>query len=412
MLPYATMRIQAFQGLRPNPEVVEQVASLPYDVVSTAEARELAKGNPLSFLHVVRAEIDLPEDADPYAEATYAKSKENFERLQQDGHLIRESQPCLFLYQQEWRGFKQLGVAATCHIDDYENNLIRKHEKTRVQKENDRLQINRTLRAHPGPVFLTYRDREAIQRETASVIDKEAPLYDFTAPDGVRHTVWRVAEPEGLIQAFGEVPLAYVADGHHRSASAWRLGKELRESNPNHDGSEPYNWFLAVLFPATELNILPYNRVIKDLNGLSPEAFMDKVREVCTVYENNAPDPEKPGQMSLFIRDRWFGLIRQDDPGDDPISKLDVSFIQDKILSPILGIDDPRTSPRVDFVGGIRGTAELEKRVQSGEWAAAISMYPVTVEQLMEISDADQIMPPKSTWFEPKLRSGLFIHTV
>lgn len=405
------MRIQAFQGLRPNPAVVENIASLPYDVVNTAEARELAKGNPLSFLHVVRAEIDLPEDADPYGDATYAKSKENFEKLQSEGNLIRETEPCLFVYQQEWKGFVQTGITATCHIEDYENNLIKKHEKTRVQKENDRLRINQTLKAHPGPVFLTYRDEPAIN-EAVDAILKEDPLYNFTAPDGVRHTVWRVPGGSALVDAFKAVPCAYVADGHHRSASAWRLGKEMRENNPNHTGNEPYNWFLAVLFPASHLNILPYNRVVQDLNGLDPDSFIEEVKKVCTVYENNAPDPEKPGQISLYIRDRWFGLVRPENTSDDPIEALDVSFLQDKILAPILGIDDPRTSSRVDFVGGIRGTQELEKRVNSGEWAVAFSMYPTTVDQLMDIADADKIMPPKSTWFEPKLRSGLFVHTV
>lgn len=405
------MRIQSFQGLRPNPAIAKQLASLPYDVVSTEEARALAQGNPLSFLHVVRAEIDLPEGTDPYADATYQKAKENFEKLQREGHLVRETEPCIYIYRQKWREFEQTGVTATCHIEDYENNIIKKHEKTRIQKENDRLKLNQTINAHPGPVFLTYRDNEAIHGLVDAVV-KQTPLYDFTAVDGVHHTLWRVAGGNDFVKAFSRVSCAYVADGHHRSASAARLGKAKRDANPNHTGEEPYNWFPAVIFPASHLNVLPYNRLIKDLNGLSPVDFMQRLKKVCTVYENNAATPEKPGQMSLYIRDRWFGLVRPHEMNLDPISSLDVSFLQDKILSPILGIEDPRTSPRVDFVGGIRGTEELEKRVNSGEFAAAISMYPVTIEQLMEISDADQIMPPKSTWFEPKLRSGLFIHTV
>jgi len=405
------MRIQAFQGLRPNPAIAAQLASLPYDVVSTEEARELAKGNPLSFLHVVRAEIDLPVYADPYADATYLKAKENFEALQRDGHLIRETEPCLFLYRQIWRGRAQVGLTATVHIEDYENNVIKKHEKTRIQKENDRLKLNQTINAHPGPAFLTYRE-DAHITALCEKVAQEKPLYDFVAVDEVRHTLWRIPGGAEFVSAFKDIPCAYIADGHHRSASAYRLGKARREANPNHTGNEPYNWYPAVLFPSSQLAILPYNRLVKDLNGLSPVDFMNRVKQVCTVYENNAATPEMPGQISLFIRDRWFGLVRPKEANLDPISSLDVSFLQDKILHPILGIEDPRVSPRIDFVGGIRGVQELEKRVTSGEFALAFSMYPATLDQLLEISDADQIMPPKSTWFEPKLRSGLFVHTV
>lgn len=404
------MRIKAFQGLRPNPAIVAKLASLPYDVVSTEEARELAKDNPLSFLHVVRAEIDLPGDTDPYSDAVYAKSKANFEKLQQDGHLIRESGPCLYLYQQRMGEHRQKGIVAACHIEDYENNIIKKHEKTRQQKEDDRTRLNRTLRAHPGPVFLTYKDSTAINERMAEIAATE-PLYDFIAQDGVQHTLWRIPGGDDLVKAFAEVPVAYVADGHHRSASAARVGGECRANNPNHTGDEDYNWFTATIFPASELSILPYNRLVKDLNGLSDETFLSKLREVCTVTENAKPSPDTIGKVSMYFRGKWYGLEFPQEQTEDPIARLDVTKLQDRILAPLLGIDDPRTSERIDFIGGIRGTGELEKRVQQGDGEVAFSLYPVTLQQLMDISDADQIMPPKSTWFEPKLRSGLFIHT-
>lgn len=404
------MRIKAFQGLRPNPPIVAQLASLPYDVVSTEEARELAKGNPLSFLHVVRAEIDLPEDTDPYSDVVYAKAKENFEKLQKEGHLIRETEPCLYLYQQRMGEHRQKGIVAACHIEDYENNIIKKHEKTRKQKEDDRTRLNLTLRAHPGPVFLTYKDSEFINRRMAEIAQTQ-PLYDFTADDGIQHTLWRIPGGDELIKAFAEIPVAYVADGHHRSASAARVGAEFRAKNPNHTGEEDYNWFTATIFPASELRILPYNRLVKDLNGLDDAAFLGKLRGVCTVTENANPSPDSTGKVSMYFHGKWYGLEFPKEEAADPIARLDVTKLQDRILAPILGIDDPRTSERIDFIGGIRGTGELEKRVNQGDGVVAFSMYPVTLQQLMDISDADQIMPPKSTWFEPKLRSGLFIHT-
>lgn len=404
------MRIRAFQGLRPTPDNAPKVASLPYDVVNTEEARELASGNPLSFLHVVRAEIDLPNDTDPYSDAVYAKAKANLEGLQDQGGLIRESEPCMFLYRQEMGEHAQTGLVAVCHIEDYENDIIKKHEKTRKAKEDDRTNLNRTLAAHPGPVFLTHKDEAAIDVLTEAVVQND-PLIDFVAPDGVKHTVWRVAGGDEYVKAFKNIPVAYVADGHHRSASAARVGKERREANPNHTGDEDYNWFLTVLFPAGQLNILPYNRVVKDLNGLTADDFLAKVKASVTVTENADPSPSKPGDVSLYIGGKWYGLSFPEDVSEGPIESLDVSRLQDKILTPILGIDDPRTSNRIDFVGGIRGTAELEKRVNSGECAAAFSMFETTCDQLMDIADAGEIMPPKSTWFEPKLRSGLFVHT-
>jgi len=404
------LRIQAFRGLRPAPSLVSEVACVPYDVVDREESAALAAGKPHSLLHVDRAEIDLPADTDPYSDAVYAKARANFLALQADGALIRETGPCVYLYQQRMGGHIQVGIATVCHIEDYERDIIKKHEKTRRDKEDDRTRLIGTLSADTGPVFLTYRDSAPIDALVAAV-QKDAPLYDFTAPDGIQHTVWRVAGGESLVEKFRDVPVAYVADGHHRTASAVRVGRERREKNPNHTGNEDYNWFLAVLFPASQLQILPYNRAVKDLNGLSKSDFLDAVARAFTVTPNANDTPVRPGEIRMVLDGAWHGLAWRPAADADPISRLDVTGLQDRLLAPILGIDDPRTSKRIDFIGGIRGPGELVKAVDSGKSAVAFSMYPTTVEQLMAIADANQIMPPKSTWFEPKLRSGLFIHT-
>lgn len=383
---------------------------MPYDVVDAAEAAELAAGNRYSLLHVDRAEIDLPPDTDPYSDAVYAKARENFLQLQRDGILIREDTPSLYLYRQQMGSHSQTGLVAVCHIEDYENDLIKKHEKTRREKEDDRTRLIATLEANTGPVFLTYRDVDAVNSLVTKICEN-APLYDFTAPDGIRHTLWRIEGGKEMLEAFSAVPVSYVADGHHRTASAVRVGRERREANPDHRGDEDYNWFLTVLFPASQLKILPYNRVVTDLNGRSVAEFLAVVKVRFEVTENADPSPNRPGRVSMYLDGKWFGLTFEPDPQADPVSRLDVSVLQDRLLSPLLGIDDPRTSKRIDFVGGIRGTEELERRVDSGKAAVAFSMYPTTVEQLMDIADAGQIMPPKSTWFEPKLRSGLVIHT-
>jgi len=403
------LRIRAFQGLSPKPERAAQVACVPYDVVNREEAAALTAGNPRNLMHVDRAEIDLPPETDPYSDAVYAAAKAALDRLVREGALVRDGGPCLYLYRQQMGEHQQTGVAAVCHIEDYENDIIRKHEKTRRDKEDDRTRLIGTLAANTGPVFLTYREREDIDRLVAAETARP-PLHDFTAPDGIRHTTWRI-EGKELVRAFASVPLAYVADGHHRSASAARVGRERREANPHHTGQEDYNWFLCVLFPANQLRILPYNRVVADLNGRTPEAFLKAVRERFEVSEKAPASPAAPGQVSLFLGDRWIGLTWKPAPDADPVSRLDASVLQDNLLAPILGIDDPRTNKRIDFVGGIRGTDALEERVKSGGAAVAFSLFPVTVDQLMDIADAGQIMPPKSTWFEPKLRSGLFIHT-
>jgi uncharacterized protein (DUF1015 family) len=404
------LRLKAFQGLRPAPTLVEEVACVPYDVVNREESAALAAGKPHSLLHVDRAEIDLPPETDPYSEAVYAKAKENFIGLQDEGALVRETEPCVYLYQQRMGSHVQVGVAAVCHIEDYEKDIIKKHEKTRRDKEDDRTKLIGTISADTGPVFLTYRDSESIDALVAKG-QKEMPLYDFTAPDGVQHTVWRVAGGENLVTAFQNVPVSYVADGHHRTASAARVGRERREANTAHTGKEEYNWFLAVLFPASQLQILPYNRAVKDLNGHTKESFLEAVGKAFTLRPNGSAAPKRPGEIRMYLDGEWYDLAWQPADDADPISQLDVTGLQDRLLAPLLGIGDPRTSKRIDFIGGIRGTAELTKLVDGGHAAVAFSMYPTTVEQLMAIADANQIMPPKSTWFEPKLRSGLFIHT-
>jgi uncharacterized protein (DUF1015 family) len=404
------LRIKAFQGLRPTPPLVAEVACVPYDVVNREESAALAANHPHSLLHVDRAEIDLPPETDPYSDAVYARARENFIALQDEGALLRETEPCVYLYQQRMGRHTQVGVATVCHIEDYEQDLIKKHEKTRPDKENDRTRLIGTLSANTGPVFLTYRDSAAIDALVAAA-QKEAPLYDFIAPDAIQHTVWRVAGGAELVAAFAQVPVSYVADGHHRTASAARVGRERREANPAHTGSEEYNWFLSVLFPASQLQILPYNRAVKDLNAHTKEAFLAAVAKVFTLSPNGSPTPQGPGEVRMYLDGAWYDLAWQPAADADPISQLDVTGLQDRLLAPLLGIDDPRTSKRVDFIGGIRGTDELVKLVDSGKAAVAFSMYPTTVEQLMAIADANQIMPPKSTWFEPKLRSGLFIHT-
>ena len=405
------LRIRPFQGLRPAPGLAPEVACVPYDVVDRGEAAALAAGNPHSLLHVDRAEIDLPAGTDPYSDTVYAKAQENFLRLQKDADLVRETGRVVYLYEQRMGDHVQTGLAALCHIDDYDANLIKKHEKTRKDKEDDRTRLIGTISADTGPVFLTYRDVRSIDR----IVDeakRELTLYDFTAPDGIRHTVWRVEHPGGLVEDFGGVPCAYVADGHHRTASAVRVGKERRAANPNHTGNEEYNWFLAVLFPASQLRILPYNRCVHDLNGRTEEGLRAELKAAGFVVDVAAEStPPGPGEVRMFLAGKWYRMAWTPDPEADPIARLDVTVLQERVLGPLLGIDDPRTSKRIDFIGGIRGTAELERRVTAGRGAVAFSMHPTTVEQLMDIADAGAIMPPKSTWFEPKLRSGLFIHT-
>jgi uncharacterized protein (DUF1015 family) len=405
------VRVHPFCAVRPVPELASQVAAVPYDVVDRREAAELARGNAHSFLHVGRSDIDLPEDTDPHDPQIYAKAREALDRFIDQGVLVRDQARSLYLYRQVMDGRTQTGVVGCVHIDDYEADLIRKHEKTRQDKEDDRTRHVLTLNAHAEPVFLAYRGQSEIDR-VAERLGRSAPLYDFVAPDGVRHTVWRVSDTSPLVDAFRNVPHAYVADGHHRSASAWRAGKERRAANPRHRGTEEYNWFLAVLFPADQLTILPYNRVVKDLAGKRATNVLGELGKVGDVSQTRDPRPPRSGTFCVYLDGAWH-LVEvhpQTIDRSDPIASLDVSLLQDRVLGPVLGIGDPRVDKRLDFVGGIRGTAELERRVNSGSAAVAFSLYPTTMDQLMAVSDTGQVMPPKSTWFEPKLRSGLFVH--
>jgi len=403
------MRIRAFQGLVPPPEFAAEVACVPYDVIDTAEARALTVGRPRSLLHVDRAEINLPPGTDPYCDAVYARARENFLRFQREGVLVREPERCLYLYQQQMGAHRQRGLVAVCHVDDYDAGLIKKHEKTRRDKEEDRMRLIDAIGATTGPVFLTYRDDPAVAALTR-IETAKPPLHDFVAPDGIRHTVWRIPGGAEWARTFERVPALYIADGHHRAASAARVARLRRERNRRHAGDEDYNWFLCVIFPAGELKILPYNRHVTDLHWHSPDVFLDKVGAGFGLEENAGPTPPEVGRISMYLGGRWYGLCCPADPRADPVARLDVSVLQDRLLAPILGIEDPRTSKRLEFIGGIRGPEELVRRVDA-HGGVAFSLYPVTVAQLMDIADAGQIMPPKSTWFEPKLRSGLFVHT-
>lgn len=404
------MQVKPFRALRPPPELADRVASPPYDVVDTAQARELVAGNPMSFLHIIRPEIDKPPGTGLYDDEIYHQAAENLQAFREAGWLVQDEQPRMFVYAQTMGAHTQFGVVGACHVDDYEQDVIRKHEDTIRKKEDDRTRHVESLSAHTGPVFLTYRGRADIDAVVAEATTG-APLYDFVAPDGVRHTVWPVPDSQSLVTAFHAVPLAYVADGHHRSASAARVARMRREANPDHTGEEDYNWFLSVLFPADQLRVLPYNRCVVDLHDLEPDELLCRVNEYFSVQEEGSPVPASSSRVSMFLDGSWVDLSWESDPHADPITGLDVSVLQKQLLEPLLGIRDPRTDPRVTFVGGIHGAAELERRVRQGEAAVAFSLYPVTVEQLMNVADAGRNMPPKSTWFEPKLRSGLLIHT-
>ncbi|MDT4895172.1 MAG: hypothetical protein QOH25_249 [Acidobacteriota bacterium] len=405
--------IQPFSALRPPAEKVALVASPPYDVVSTEEARSLAADNPLSFLHVSRPEIDLPEGMDIHSDAVYGKAADNFEKLRRECPLAEEETPSVYLYRLIMGEHEQIGVVACCSVDDYDRNLIRKHERTRRDKEDDRTRHMLTLNSQTGPVFLTYRARPEIDMMVMETTGSAA-LYDFTAPDGVQHTVWRAPDPVRFVQAFREVPLLYIADGHHRAASASRARADLKDRSFGYTGDEEYNYFLSVIFPDQQLQILPYNRIVRDLNNLTAGEFFLKVTTKFDVMEDAPPTPARPGQWSMYFVKRWYGLTLKDAPAqtDDPVASLDVSLLQDYLLDPILGIKDVRTDKRIDFIGGIRGTEELERLVEDRQAAVAFSLHPTTVEDLLRVADAEGIMPPKSTWFEPKLRDGILIHNI
>jgi uncharacterized protein (DUF1015 family) len=401
----ATLR--PFRALRPVPERARDVAAPPYDVVTAEEARGLVCGNPWSFLRVSRAEIDLPEGTDPYSKAVYSKAAENLARLERECPLTREPEPSLYLYRLRLGNHAQTGIAGAFSVDEYDSDVIRKHERTRRDKEDDRTRHIIALRAQTGPVFLTYRDLPGID-ELVARSARETSLYDFTAEDGVAHTVWRLGPEESrrIEEEFRAVPLLYIADGHHRAASASRAREEFRSRSDRPGGEDTYDFFLAVAFPAGQLRILPYNRAVKDLSGRTPEGFLAALRSKFSVSENAPPSPERRGAVSVYLAGRWYGLRFGD------ALELDVTLLQERVLEPLLGIRDVRTEERVDFVGGVRGAGALERAVDEGRAAAAFSLFPVGVEDLMRIADANQIMPPKSTWFEPKLRDGLLIHEI
>lgn len=401
--------IKPFPALRPKPKLADKICELPYDVMNSEEAREIAKGNPLSFLHVSKPEIDLPAGTDLYSPEVYAKGKENFQRLIKDGALRQDDKPCFYFYRQIMGNHSQVGLVAAASCEDYLNNIIKKHEFTRPDKEDDRVRHIETLNSQTGPVFLTYRAVEAVNA-IAKKKTAQTPDVDLTAPDGVRHTAWVVSEPDLIAQIeneFKKIPFLYIADGHHRSAAAGRVYQSRKGAG--NSGS-----FLTVIFPHNEMQILPYNRVLKDLNGLSPEQLLEKLDAVFIIKPNGNAKPTRKHELALFIKGQWHTLDfrPQFAATTDPIEKLDVTLLQKYVLDPIFGIDDPRTSKRINFVGGIRGTAELEKLVNKGDYACAFSMFPTSIEDLMTIADAGGIMPPKSTWFEPKLRDAMFCHMI
>ncbi|MCC7180729.1 MAG: DUF1015 domain-containing protein [Acidobacteria bacterium] len=399
--------IYPFAALRPVPEVAARVAAVPYDVVSTDEARALAAGNPLSFLHVSRPEIDLPPGADPHGSEVYARAAANFAALKQTAPLVMEEAPSFYVYRLHMGAHVQAGIAACFSVDEYDRNLIRKHEKTRPDKEDDRTRHMLAIEAQTGPVFLTYKASPAIDAAVARVVEAD-PLFDFTAPDDVRHVVWRVPASEhvAIVDGFAAVPVLYIADGHHRAASAARA-RQARAK----DGPGEWDRVMAVAFPDNQVQVLPYNRVVRDLHGRGPEAFLQALGSRVTVREGGAPSPERKGLIAMRLAERWYTLdLARSREG--AATALDVDVLEREVLEPLLGIVDVRTDKRIEFVGGIRGTDELERLAGSGAFAVAFSMYPVSLDDLMRIADAGGIMPPKSTWFEPKLRDGLLSHVI
>lgn len=408
------IRIHPFTSLRPSADNAAEVASDPYDVISTEEARERAVGKPRSFLHVVRSEIDLPTSTSCYAAEVYQQASDNLEAMVEEGTLVRDREPSLYLYRQVREGQAQTGVVACVEAEQYRSGEIRKHEKTRPDKEDDRTRHMLVTASHAEPVFLCFRDINVNGQSIAKrmVADTQTPpIFDFVAPDGVQHTGWRINEPAAYIDAFGGFDRLYIADGHHRSAGAERAATASSDADVSHSGVEEYGRFLAVIFPHEQLRILPYNRVVGDLNGLTTELFLDQLREVGSLAPAASGTPASPGQVLVFVAGSWWLLSFPESTIDrtDPIASLDVALLQDRVLAPILGIGDPRTDSRISFVGGIRGCGELEQR--AGADGVAFSMHATSADELLAVADANKIMPPKSTWFEPKLRSGLFVHT-
>lgn len=410
--------IRPFKGIRPKKELVEKIASKPYDVLNEKEARAEAAGNNLSFYHVIKPEIDFPDGYNVYAPEIYTKGKSNFDRMVQDGVFFKDKTDCLYIYAQTMKGRRQFGIVAAAAVDDYFNDIIKKHELTRPDKEEDRKNHVRVSKLNYEPVFFAYPNVPALDKIVAGVVQAPAE-YDFTADDGIRHEFWVISDGatvNQMVDLFAGIPATYVADGHHRTAAAALVGQELRKAKPDYSGKESFNFFLAVHFPDNQLAIMDYNRVVKDLNGLSNEQFLDSLRKSFLVEPVGAAAyrPSRLHEFSMYLDGQWYKLTAKTGTYDDadPIGVLDVTVLSKQILEPILGIQDLRTDKRIDFVGGLRGLGELERRVNSGEMKVAFALYPVTMKQLIDISDSGKIMPPKTTWFEPKLRSGLILHSL
>ena len=410
--------VKPFKGLRPPKDIVKQLASRPYDVLNSKEARIEAAGNPYSLLHVTKAEIDLPEGTDEHSQAVYDKVVENFNMFKKNGWLVKEDTEKFYIYAQTMDGRTQYGIVGCTHIDDYLNNIIKKHELTRKDKEEDRMIHVRITNANVEPVFFSYPANKHIDEIVENIVKNQAPEYDFVADDGFGHHFWVINDPatnKRIAEIFkNEIPYLYVADGHHRTAAAALVGSEKRRNNPNHTGNEEYNYFMAVIFPDNQLKIIDYNRVVKDLNGHSVEEFKNMLNEAFVVEKmgKDIYTPSKLHEFSMYLEGEWYKMTAK--PGtfndNDPIGVLDVTILSNLVLDKVLGIKDLRTDKRIDFVGGIRGLGELKRRVDSGEMKVAFALYPVSMKQLIDIADSGNIMPPKTTWFEPKLRSGLVVH--
>ncbi len=410
--------IRPFPGLRPAPGREAEVAAPPYDVMNAEEARRMVAGRPWSFLHISRPEVDLPEGTDPYAPEVYDRAAENLRRMRMEGVLRQDPQPCYYVYRLTMGEHRQTGIVAVASVEAYDHDRIRKHEFTRPKKEDDRVRQIEALDAQTGPVFLIYRAREKVDRLLDRVAAETAPEMDVTAADGVRHQVWVVRDDHAIATLsadFDAMEALYVADGHHRSAAASRVAARRRRNNPQHTGDEPYNYFLSVIFPHDQVRILDYNRVVRDLNGLTREQLLRKIGVRFQVTPSDAPvAPKRTGEFGMYLPGRWYRLQLDPEriPWDDPVGSLDVSLLGSEMLEPILGIGDQRRDERIDFVGGIRGLEELQRRVDSGAMAAAFSLFPTRVEALLAVADAGEVMPPKSTWFEPKLADGLVSHLI
>lgn len=411
-------KVRPFKAIRPETEYASKVVALPYDVMNRQEAAEMADGNPYSFLHICRAEIDLPEQENPYDRSVYEKAKSNIEKYLDEGIFINEKKPALYLYRQIMDGRVQTGVVGCAAVDEYKNNTIKKHEFTRHEKEVDRINHFDICDTNTEPVFLTYRDDKRIRSIMEAFAENNKPVYDVTAADGVKHILWVIDDEqiiENLVSLFDEIPAFYIADGHHRSASAYKVGEKRREENPDYTGDEEFNFFMAAIFPDNDLKIFDYNRVVADLNGNSREEFIKKVKASGFDVEDMGEElyyPEKKHVFSMYLDGRWYRLAASDDIiPDHVIDSLDVAVLQNSLLGPVLGIEDPRTDKRIDFVGGIRGLEELKRRADS-DMKIAFAVYPVDMSDLLEVADNGMVMPPKSTWFEPKLGSGLFLHSL